>query len=175
MILLRICPIYENLKGFFLRYFKSKKSLPYSMPVPKHAPGCHGRAYPSKCPKCHGKVFYFACSCGNKTFYRELGGDWPEHVCKEKKVKVRVPYIVCEKCAESMKELLYAEHLLTCQGTQVSAIPSTSPTQVVTILPAQILKSDKDRYLKTCEYCGVKVGARRMKIHLKRCPKLPKT
>ena len=51
------------------------------MSVPTHGIGCRTRTFPTKCKNCGDKVFYFACSCGSKVFFDELGWPWNEHDC----------------------------------------------------------------------------------------------
>ena len=140
------------------------------MSIPKHAAGCHGRAYPSKCPTCHGKVFYFACSCGNKVFYQSLGGEWPVHACKVKKAKALVTYVACEKCFENIKEYLYAVHLEACVP-----IPEPVETALAPTGSTPPMKRRPPRSMTTCPHCNAQVGARRMKVHLSRCPVYLKT
>ena len=52
------------------------------MSVPTHGIGCRTRTFPTKCKKCGDKVYYFACGCGSKVFFDELGWPWNEHCCE---------------------------------------------------------------------------------------------
>lgn len=51
------------------------------MSVPSHGVNCRTRTFPTKCKGCGDKVYYFACSCGSKVFFDELGWPWNEHCC----------------------------------------------------------------------------------------------
>lgn len=48
-----------------------------------HGEWCGARTYPTRCRFCGQSVYYFACRCGSKVFFSELGGTWPEHRCIE--------------------------------------------------------------------------------------------